>query len=93
MCRMGAFGDAEGISRLLDEGVDPSTLDECDGVSLWSVFPSLMVSVFQDLRTALHWAAIRCHMPVVRLLVDRAPHLLDAKNYVSGTVSSSLLVD
>ena len=30
---MGMRGDVEGLSRLLDEGVDPAAPEECDAVS------------------------------------------------------------
>ena len=30
---MGRDGDVKGLSRLLDEGVDPAAPEECDGVS------------------------------------------------------------
>jgi hypothetical protein len=35
MSEMGRDGDVEGLSRLLDEGVDPTAPEECHAVSVF----------------------------------------------------------
>jgi hypothetical protein len=83
MCWMGREGDVEGLSRLLDEGVDPIDRREREPVS-HDLCNCLLQQALQYSITALHVAAKLCRLAVVRLLVERAPHLLEARDRVSG---------
>ena len=84
MHEMGWYGDIDGISRLLDEGVDPAAPEEC--MVRRGLCVRLSWLALQGGSTALLRAAVKCRMSVVRLLVERASHLLEARNWVSGIV-------
>jgi hypothetical protein len=92
MSVMARDGDEEGIARLLDEGVDPAAPEECL-VSGRVVFDSVEMTVdVQRSQTALHMASWKGYMSLVRLLVERAPQLLEMGTVVRG-LSLSLPVD
>ena len=85
MCDMAWDGNEPAILRLLDEGVDPTRLEDIDGVSWWDVFDSVEINGgCQEGRTALHNARTRGNVSLVRLLVERAPQLLEMRNNVRG---------
>jgi hypothetical protein len=83
MCDMAWDGNEPAILRLLDEGVDPTRLEDIDGVSWWDVFDSVEINGgCQEGRTALHNARTRGNVSLVRLLVERAPQLLEMGDIV-----------
>ena len=98
MYGLGGRGDEDGITRLLDEGVDPAAPEECNWVSGREVFDSveMTVAVQYGSLTVLHYASHKGHVSLVRLLVERAPQLLEKRDEVRGlslSLSLSLPVD
>jgi hypothetical protein len=79
MAVMAKHNDIEGITRLLDEGVDPAAEEERDAGVHYTTLQGV---------TALHWAAIKGFLVLVRLLVERVPHLLEMRDNVSGCVTT-----
>jgi ankyrin repeat protein len=69
MYEMALHNDIEGITRLLDEGVNPAAADQC-------LFTS---------QTALHVAASRGYVDLASLLMDRAPHLCGITSRAGST--------
>jgi hypothetical protein len=91
--------DIEGITRLLDECVDPAADEERHYVRLrgdpclsmvpflgcLDVTEVLLTTTLQGM-TALHSAAYKGFLALARLLMERAPHLLEMRDGVSGCV-------
>jgi hypothetical protein len=106
MALMARDNDIEGVRRLLDEGVDPAadternrTVRPRDDLCL-SIVPSflsldvtevLLTTILQGW-TALHRAAMKGFLPLARLLVVRAPHLLEIRDSVSSCVRRHVCV-
>jgi hypothetical protein len=101
MYGMAEDNDIAGITRVLDEGVDPAAFPERYYGVRPRDDPCLSMVPFLDCllgchgrvaddtlqnATALHCAADKGLLPLARLLVERAPHLLEEKDSVSGCV-------
>jgi hypothetical protein len=98
MACMAEDNDIAGVVRLLDEGVDPAADEERDMVRLRDDLCLYLVPFLECLditgvlttalqgRTALHCAASKGSVHLVRLLVERAPQLLKTTTAVSGRV-------